>query len=152
MGKHDPETDGRPRAQRVAPTAALHFVIERERAAVGRFNAAVEQALQGRISESALRAMQVALDELLTNVIMHGGQAVDPIEIDMTRSTAAIDATLRYAAAKFDPTTWQPDVHGASLATARIGGLGIALVRSLMDDFRYSYDDGRNVVMLRKRC
>jgi len=150
MGKGERRSGSRRRAG--APTAAWHFIIARERAAVSRFNAAIEQTLQTHAPESALRALQVALDELLTNVIMHAGQAVGPIEVDMARTAQSLDATVRYVADEFDPTTWQPAARSASVATARIGGLGIALVRTLMDDFRYAYDDGRNVVRLRKRC
>ncbi len=152
MRKGERRAGGKQRAQPGAATAAWHFVIERERMAVGRFNAAIEQTLQTQAPESALRALQVALDELLTNVIMHAEQAAGPIEVDITRAVDALDAMISYAASPFDPTAWTPAARSGSVATARIGGLGIALVRSLVDDFRYAYNDGRNVVILRKRC
>jgi serine/threonine-protein kinase RsbW len=152
MGKHQPGAGGARRAQAGAPTASWQFVIERERVAVGRFNAAMAQTLRTFAPEAALRALQVSLDELLTNVIMHAEHAAGPIEVEVERVADALDTTIRYIAREFDPTAWKPAAPGTSVAATRIGGLGIALVRSLMDDFRYSYDDGRNVVRLRKRC
>ncbi|HEY2395275.1 MAG TPA: ATP-binding protein [Rudaea sp.] len=152
MGKHERRARGAQRASARAPTAAWQFVIERERAAIGRFNAAMQQTLRTHVPESALRALQVSLDELLTNVIMHAEQAAGPIEVEIERVADSLDTTIGYIAREFDPTAWKPAARSASVATTRIGGLGIVLVRSLMDDFRYSYDDGRNVVRLRKRC
>jgi anti-sigma regulatory factor (Ser/Thr protein kinase) len=140
------------RARRRAPTAPWRFCIERERAAVGKLNDAIGQTLRAQIPESALRALQVALDELLTNVIMHAEQAAGPIEIEITQAQNSLDTTISYVAKEFDPTVWKPAAGSASVATARIGGLGIVLVRSLMDDFRYAYADGRNIVSLSKRC
>jgi anti-sigma regulatory factor (Ser/Thr protein kinase) len=140
------------RARPRAPTAPWHFCIERERAAVGQLNDAIEQTLHAQIPESALRALQVALDELLTNVIMHAEQAAGPIEVEIAQAQNSLETTITYIAKEFDPTEWKAATSSAGVATARIGGLGIVLVRSLMDDFRYAYADGRNVVRLRKRC
>jgi anti-sigma regulatory factor (Ser/Thr protein kinase) len=140
------------RARPRAPTPAWHFRIERERAAVGKLNDAIEQKLQAQVPESALRALQIALDELLTNVIMHAEQAAGPIEVEIAQVQNALVTTITYIADQFDPTAWSPSASDTTVATARVGGLGIMLVRSLMDDFRYAYDDGRNVVSLRKRC
>jgi len=111
----------------------------------------LEEKLLGQVPEAALRALQVALDELLTNVIMHAEQAAGPVEVEIARAPDALDTRIRYLADEFDPTSWCPPQRGTSVATARIGGLGIELVRMLMDEFRYEYSDGCNVLMLRKR-
>ncbi|HET7797459.1 MAG TPA: ATP-binding protein [Nevskia sp.] len=102
--------------------------------------------------EAAMRALQVALDELLTNVIMHAEQAAGPIDVEIARAPDALDTRISYLADEFDPTSWTPPQRGTSVETARIGGLGIELVRMLMDEFRHEYADGCNVLMLRKRC
>jgi anti-sigma regulatory factor (Ser/Thr protein kinase) len=129
--------------------------VERDRAAIGRFNDRLESTLAPSVPETALRAMQIAVDELLTNVLMHAQQASGPIDVQFARSPGAIDATISYFAERFDPTTWQAPSAGrnVSIDTAQIGGHGIPLVRSLMDGFRHEYsDDGRNHLYLRKRC
>lgn len=126
--------------------------VERERAAIGRLNDRLEQTLSPSVPEPALRAIQVALDELLTNVLVHAQQASGPIELKLARSSKVLDITLSYLSDKFDPTTWQAPPGSHSIAESANGGHGIRLVRALMDDFRYEYVDGCNFLHLRKRC
>jgi serine/threonine-protein kinase RsbW len=136
-----------------APTGVVwHLRVERERGAIGRLNDRLEQQLRPSVPEGVLRALQVALDELLTNVIMHAQQASGSIELQMARSAGALDVTISYYADSFDPTVWQSEPAGKSIETSQVGGLGIPLVRALMDDFRHEYVDGKNILHLRKRC
>lgn len=143
---------GAGRASGATAVALLSVRVARERAAIARFNDTVERELLAQVPQAALRALQVALDELLTNVVLHADQAAGPIEVEIARERDVLATTISYIAEAFDPTAWQPDARARSIASAPIGGLGIQLVRSLMDDFRYAYSDGRNVVSLRKRC
>lgn len=137
---------------RAAPSAAWNFRVERERGAVGRLNDTIERQLLPGVPENAVRALQVALDELLTNVIMHAEQASGPFEIEISHTPKHLDTKISYIANEFDPTSWQSAPHGMTIAAKPVGGLGLQLVRSLMDDFQHEYADGRNVVSLRKRC
>ena len=134
-----------------APVSVWTFRVERQRSAVGKLHDSLEEKLLSQVPEPALRALQVALDELLTNVIMHAEQAAGPIEVEIARAGDALDTRISYLADEFDPTSWSPPQRGTSVATARIGGLGIELVRLLMDEFRHEYADGCNVLTLRKR-
>lgn len=132
--------------------AAWRFRVERERGAVGRLNDTLEEKLIPTVSETVLRALQVALDELLTNVIMHAEQAAGAIEIEISCTRKQLDTKISYISNEFDPTSWQSAPHGMTIAAKQVGGLGLQLVRTLMDDFHHEYSDGRNVVSLRKRC
>jgi len=134
-----------------APLAVWKFRVERQRGAVGRLHDSLEEKLPGQVPEAALRALQVALDELLTNVIMHAEQAAGPVEVEIAHASNALDIRISYLADQFDPTSWRPPQRGTSIEAARIGGLGIELVRMLMDEFCYEYADGCNVLTLRKR-
>jgi len=126
--------------------------VERERSAIGRFNETLEQKLTGQVPAKAIHDLQVAFDELLTNVVMHAQQAAGPIEVELQHDARKVTATIRYLADEFDPTTWREESLSMSVAASRIGGLGIALVRRLTDEFRYEYVDGHNVLKLVKRC
>jgi anti-sigma regulatory factor (Ser/Thr protein kinase) len=132
--------------------AAWSFRVERERGAVGRLNDALDRTLRERIPEATLRALQVALDELLTNVIVHARRADGPIDVVVSRGPDVLDARISYRADAFDPTAFDCEGHATTIETSRIGGHGIALVRALMDDFGYRHEAGCNVVVLRKRC
>jgi anti-sigma regulatory factor (Ser/Thr protein kinase) len=135
-----------------AAAARWNFRVERDRVAIGRFNDALERNLQDLVPMAALRALQIAFDELLTNVLMHAEQAAGPVEVAVERLAGTVEASISYLATEFDPTTWQPPQHDGHVAGARIGGQGIVLVRGLMDAFVYRYDDGYNVIRLSKRC
>jgi anti-sigma regulatory factor (Ser/Thr protein kinase) len=135
-----------------ASAPAWRTRVERERSAIGRFNETVEQKLVGQVPAKVVHDLQVVFDELLTNVVMHAQQAAGPIEIELQHDRYRVTATIRYLADEFDPTTWREESLSMTVAASRIGGLGIALVRRLMDEFRYEYVDGHNVLKLVKRC
>jgi len=136
------------------PTGVVwNLKLERDRTTIGKLNDRIEQNLLPSVPDTVVRSLQVALDELLTNVIMHAQQAQGPIELQLARSVGALDVTIRYIADPFDPTASKPTrAAAASISDSQLGGLGIPLVQALMDEFRHEYVDGRNVVHLRKRC
>jgi anti-sigma regulatory factor (Ser/Thr protein kinase) len=143
---------GRPRVA-VAFDSTAHtwlFRIARERQAISEFCAALERRLPADYaSADALRAFQVAFDELLTNVVMHADGPLDaPIEVLLKRDPVEVTALLRYRASAYDPTARpQPDTE-ASIADREIGGLGVHLVRQLMTRFEHRYVDGWNELTL----
>jgi anti-sigma regulatory factor (Ser/Thr protein kinase) len=143
---------GRLQFWRRASLPPLRLRVERERTAIGRCSDTLQNDLQDAVPAKALHDMLVALDELLTNVIMHAEQAAGPIEVEVQRSPGELELRIAYLADEFDPTAWRATHSGMTIAASRIGGLGIHLVRSLMDDFRYEYVDGRNLLTLIKRC
>jgi anti-sigma regulatory factor (Ser/Thr protein kinase) len=136
----------------VSTGVVWHLRIERDRSAIGRLNDRLEQQLSPSVPQAALRAVQVSLDELLTNVLMHAQNASGPVDFKLSRSPGALDVTMSYLANRFDPTAWKGEVKAKTIQAAEIGGHGIPLVRTLMDEFRYEYQDGANVVHLRKKC
>ena len=129
---------------------SLH--LERDRAAIGKLNDRIERNLLPSVPDTIVRSLQVALDELLTNVIMHAQHADGPIELQLARSAGALDVTIRYFADPFDPTAAKDAPAATSISDSQVGGLGIPLVRALMDEFRHEYITGRNIVHLRKKC
>ena len=129
-----------------------NFRIKGGRAEIGAVNDALERAaMAGEVPEMAMRAMQVALDELLTNAIMHGKVSLnDPMQVDLIVARSALRAVISHAGPAFDPTEVEaPDLEGG-LQEREIGGLGIHLVRSMMDEFSYEHVDGRNIIKLGK--
>ncbi len=136
------------------PTTAVvwHLTIQRERGAIGSLNDKLEQHLAPSVPDTALRAIQVAIDELLTNAVMHAEQAVGPIDLKLSRSSSVLNVTIDYQAARFDPTAWKSSPTAKSVSDSQVGGQGIRLVQALMDEFRYEYVDGHNVLHLHKRC
>lgn len=136
-------------------SAEQTFIIQTNREAVSAFaDAFADWAVAHAIPESSVRAFQVVFDELLTNAIDYGLQdQTDPMLQVSVRSTwPALDAWIIDNGLAFDPLhdAASPDLN-LSLEDRQIGGLGIHLVKSLMDEAEYRRDGGYNRLHLRKR-
>lgn len=97
--------------------------------------------------------MQVALDEVLTNIVQyaHADGGAHDIRVRLTVSPEVLEAEVEDDGQPFDPLTLPPpDLHGA-LADRAVGGLGIHFVRRLMSDVRYAHVNNRNRLVLTKR-
>lgn len=130
-----------------------HFRIRGERREIGAVNDALERAaMAGEVPEMAMRQMQVALDELLTNAITHGRvSASEPMEVDLIVESRALRAVVRHAGVQFDPTRVEGADTTSSIEDRAIGGLGLHLVRETMDEFTYQYIEGRNILRVGKK-
>jgi serine/threonine-protein kinase RsbW/sigma-B regulation protein RsbU (phosphoserine phosphatase) len=95
----------------------------------------------------------LCLEELITNTIQYGlANAPDHlIQIRIIRTREWLEILVKDDAPQFDPFNQvaQPDLD-ASVEDRPIGGLGVHLVRSLMDDATASYDGTGNLITLRK--
>lgn len=105
------------------------------------------------IPSRALYAVNLALDEMVTNCIAYGFEdpAGQTLEVHMETAGDSLVAWLFDEGREFDPLTAPlPDLT-AALGDRQLGGLGIHLVRSLMDRVEYRREGGKNVLTLKKR-
>lgn len=105
------------------------------------------------VSMSDAMALQLIVEELVTNVIVHGG-----LEGDAPAGTFTLDAeaegyriTLTDRGRPFDPLAQATPDLALSLEERDIGGLGIHLCRRLTEQQRYERRDGHNVLTLLRR-
>jgi len=108
-------------------------------------------AAQG-ISGAIVSELNVALDEVLSNIVKYGyaDDEVHRIEIQLTISEAAIEAQIEDDGIAFDPLAVPAPDLNAPLAERKVGGLGIHFVRTLMSEVTYSRAAGRNRLVLVK--
>jgi serine/threonine-protein kinase RsbW len=104
-------------------------------------------------SPDAVFATNLAIEELVTNIVKYGYDDSDPHEIII--QLAISDGELRIDISddghEFNPFD-QPEPDTTLPAEERpIGGLGIHFVRNLLDDCAYCRNDGRNTVTLTKK-
>ena len=94
--------------------------------------------------------MQLALDEILSNIVRHGLPGTQ-VTIDMTFSIddGRVEVEIVDGAAPFNPLLAPPPDVTSALEDRRPGGLGIALVRSLVDETAYEHRGGRNCFVMR---
>lgn len=104
-----------------------------------------------QIPGDASFAAQLAIEELFTNMVKYGSQTDDEVEISLQRDGPRLVVVItEHGDLPFDPTS-APDVDvSLPLAERNVGGLGIHLVRSLIDEITYSHGEGRNCITLIK--
>jgi anti-anti-sigma factor len=120
---------------------------------VARVNAALaEFASAHAVPASIRRSMNVVLDELLTNTLSYGfsGREGGEVTIDVELGTDRLSVTLTDDGKPFDPFGTDAPDTAPSAEERQIGGLGIHLVRRLMDEVSYQRRADRNVVTLAK--
>ena len=87
-------------------------------------------------------------------LLLPGCAAREKPDADCTLAVAAdlhyISPALTDNGAAFDPTATAPADITLAVDERPIGGLGIFLVRQLMDSINYERIDGKNVLTLRK--
>ncbi|MGB7450661.1 MAG: ATP-binding protein [Lysobacterales bacterium] len=105
------------------------------------------------VNESAMGDLRLAVDEAVTNVIIHGyAQADGIVEIHMQADADAVVIKIRDRAANFDPSqVAAPQLHTA-LKDRPLGGMGIFLIRKMTDEAEFlPLPGGGNEIRLVKR-
>ena len=110
--------------------------------------------LAGRsgMDPSLALSVNLALEEAVTNVLLYaypkGEDAVADIEAFASKGSVRI--ILSDSGVPFDPT--KTDTADTSLGVEErpIGGLGIFLVRQIMDSVEYRYEGGKNILTMTK--
>jgi anti-sigma regulatory factor (Ser/Thr protein kinase) len=105
---------------------------------------------QQALSSDLSFAVQLCLEEAVANVIMYGGSARDHLEIavEVEDNGATLVAHVVDNGRPFDPTEAPRPPMASSLAQARIGNLGIHLMRSFASSMQYERRDGCNRLTL----
>lgn len=105
------------------------------------------------IPSRTLYAVNLAIDEAVTNIIQYAYE--DPAGQEVTVHLAVAGTEFRGdvidAGQEFNPLAVPMPDLSAPLEERSLGGLGIHLVRSLMDRLSYRREDGKNVLTMTKR-
>ena len=105
----------------------------------------------GPVPQGTAAQVMIAFDELISNILnnrddhdsipdQQDPQLIVEIEIESGR----IDAEVRDNGPQFDPLTIPEPDTDLSVEERELGGLGVHLVRNLMDDVTYSRKNGWN--------
>jgi anti-sigma regulatory factor (Ser/Thr protein kinase) len=102
----------------------------------------------------ALTQLQVALDEVASNVVKYAWEDGGRHEflVRITVHSGGIDLEIIDDGREFDPLSVRPPVPATGGQRPAPGGLGIHMVKKLVDTFSYERIDGRNHTTLSKKC
>ena len=104
------------------------------------------------LSEACITDVNICLDELLTNIVSYGFE--DDLEhiirFTMELDNQVLTLSVEDEGIPFNPLEKKDPEVPADLIDVRIGGLGIHIVRKLMDDIRYNRKQGKNKLTMKK--
>jgi serine/threonine-protein kinase RsbW len=106
------------------------------------------------MDDSEVYAVQLAVDEACSNIIEHayGGQNRGEIECTCEASDEALTVTLRDHGQPFDPAKVALPDLSLGLDERPVGGLGLLLMRHLMDEVHFeARGEAGNVLTMIKR-
>jgi anti-sigma regulatory factor (Ser/Thr protein kinase) len=99
------------------------------------------------VSDRLISRLQMAVDELLTNLCMHAGiNEHDGAVLQLWATPATIHFAVDYAGENFDPVRAPARLPGTSVRDAQPGGVGLLLIRELCDGFSHRYVGGHNLL------
>ncbi len=117
-------------------------------------NFVVDAARGAGLDEHAVWEVQLAVDEAVTNAIVHGYHEHElrgTLSISIAQEDGKFVVSLRDQGAPFDPSRVpEPDLV-SPLEQRKTGGLGLFLMRKLMDDITFEREANVNVLRMTKR-
>ena len=118
-------------------------------------NFVAEVAHEGGFTEKAIYSLQLAADEAASNIIEHAYQGVANASLQITcdMQDDELIITMRDSGKPFDPANVKQPNLKADLSKRQIGGLGVYLMRKLMDEVCYESNakTGNLLTMTKRR-
>ncbi len=104
-------------------------------------------------STKDLFSLQLALEELITNIVTHGytDGGVHTFTVVLSAGAGCIRAVITDDAPAYDPFARAEVDTSLPLEDRPIGGLGVHLVKKLMDVSHYERLDGKNILTIERR-
>ncbi|MBW2066508.1 MAG: ATP-binding protein [Deltaproteobacteria bacterium] len=106
-----------------------------------------------RLSGKVLFHINLALEEIFTNIVSHGytDEGEHLIKITMSRENDFLCFRIEDDGIPFNPLKARPPELKGPLEERPIGGLGCYLMRCCMDDVKYERRGNKNILTM-KRC
>lgn len=106
-----------------------------------------------KLSKEINQSVSIVLDDLLNNIISYGFQDSEEhiIEVSFSSDKHRLTIKIKDDGVEFDPFVLEEPDTESDIEDRNIGGLGIHLIRSIMDEYNYKRQNGFNHVTLIKK-
>ncbi len=101
----------------------------------------------------AMYQIEVVIEEIMVNIVRYAQlNEDDDIEIRCEVNEDPLSVTMQFldGGIPFDPLAAEDADTSPDALMEREGGLGILLVKKMMDDVSYAYEDGKNTLTVLK--
>ncbi len=104
------------------------------------------------LPQKCLLEINLGLDELFTNIISYGfgDESEHQIKFSLAKDRETLVVQVEDDGIPFNPLDAADPVESQDLDSINIGGLGIHLVKEVMDDIDYQRVEGKNKLILKK--
>ena len=96
----------------------------------------------------------IAIDELFSNIAYYAYQpktGLVTVQVEVENEPPTVILTFLDGGKPFNPLQQKDPDTTLPAKDRKIGGLGIFIVKNTMDDIRYEYKDGKNILSIRKK-
>lgn len=94
--------------------------------------------LAAGVDQRAAYHVALVLDEVLTNVLLHGGAPRETATIRLDVDDQEVRADVRDPGLPFDPRTASMPERSGDITQREIGGLGLHIVRNVASELAYT--------------
>jgi serine/threonine-protein kinase RsbW len=136
----------------------LDTVIANKRSEIPRIADIVQQfGAENRLSVDDIMRIRLVLDEIVVNIVAHGYEDVGDSRDHAIKIHLALDGldilTIRVVddARPYDPRSAPEPRFDLPIEQRRKGGLGVHIVKAIMDTIDYRHENGQNVLTLTKK-
>jgi len=134
-------------------TEHVEIKLSNKLSELDRFNQALtEFGRQHGLTDKVMHDLNLALEEILTNIISYGytDNREHEIKVSLSAQRGEVRAEVEDDGQPFNPLEAPEPDTTKPLAERTIGGLGIHLVRKLMDGLEYQSHEGKNLLVMKK--
>lgn len=106
------------------------------------------------LSKKVILEINLVIDELFTNILCYGfdDNSEHIVRMTITPENDELCICIEDDGIPFNPIKFEIPEKSHSVEECEIGGLGIHIIRKLVDDICYRRCDDKNVLTLKKTC
>ena len=144
------------KAQKSATSSSRRIIMKNEMSEVSRMRGFFFSVCREHgISDETAKTLNLAIEEWVANIVNYAYPKGTRGHVDMTASvspTMMLTLVIKDHGIPFDPTQYPEPDTDAELEERQVGGLGIHLIRTIMDTMSYERTaNGYNVLTLTKQ-